>query len=35
MLNFTPYIFLEKMYEMLPRGRDLGDDKLPYPGFPT
>ena len=22
-------------YELLPRGRDLGDDKLPCPGFPT
>ena len=34
MLNSTPYIFLENMYEILPRGRDLGDDKLPCPGFP-
>ena len=35
MLNSTPYIFLENMHEILPRGRDLGDDKLSCPGFPT
>ena len=29
MLDPTLYIFLEDMYEMLPRGRDLGDDELP------
>ena len=34
-VNSTPYIFLVSMYEILPRGRDFGDDKLPCPGFPT
>ena len=35
MLNSTLYIFLDDMFEILPRRRDLGDDKLPCPGFPT
>ena len=26
--------FLENMYQILPRGRDLRGDKLPSPGFP-
>ena len=35
MLNSILYIFLENMYEILPRESDFGDDKLPCPGFPT
>ena len=35
MLNSMLYTFLENMEYYVPRGRDLGDDKLPCPGFPT
>ena len=35
MLNCTLDIFLVLMYEILPRGCDLGDEKLPCPEFPT
>ena len=27
--------FVENIYEILPRGRDLGDDKVSYPDFST